>query len=100
MYYFNLSLLNYRDWRIQHALSHHLYPNSLYDLEVKLFEPFLCWTPNASKNVIQRYVSWLYSPLIYAVIFIAAWSQKLVIILYFTNKNAYELLIIDSCVAL
>lgn len=79
MYYFNLSLLSYRDWRIQHAISHHLYPNSMYDMEVKLFEPFLCWTPNASKNVIQRYGSWLYSPVIYTAIFISSWIKRLVL---------------------
>lgn len=97
MYYFNLSLLNYREWRIQHAISHHLYPNSLYDLEVKLFEPFLCWTPDASKNVIQRYVSWLYSPVIYTAIFISSWIQRLVIVRYVsTRKYIFICFIIDS----
>ncbi|TMW40425.1 hypothetical protein DOY81_014494, partial [Sarcophaga bullata] len=46
MYTFNLTLLNFAEWRISHAMSHHVYTNSLYDLEVSLFEPFLCWVPN------------------------------------------------------
>lgn len=70
MYYFNLAFLNYREWRITHALSHHLYPNSLHDMEVALFEPFLCWIPNGQiKGLFQRYGSWIYSPFIYAVLY-------------------------------
>lgn len=69
MYYFNIMLLSYREWRIQHALSHHLYPNSLLDLEVTLFEPFLCWATGDAKSVVQRYGSWLYSPFIYMTLF-------------------------------
>lgn len=67
MLYFNLSFFNYKEWRISHALSHHLYPNSLHDMEISFFEPFLCWIPNANtKGFIQRYLSWIYSPIIYA----------------------------------
>lgn len=69
MYYFNFMLLSFREWRIQHAMSHHLYPNSLLDLEVTLFEPFLCWATGDAKSVVQRYGSWLYSPFIYATLF-------------------------------
>ncbi len=76
MYYFNLCFLSYRDWRVQHSMSHHLYANSLHDLEVAVFEPFLCWTPKPSKNVVQRYASWIYSPLIYATIFVTHYIQR------------------------
>lgn len=69
MYYFNLMLLSYREWRIQHSMSHHLYPNSLLDLEVTLFEPFLCWATGENKSLVQRYGSWLYSPFIYMTLF-------------------------------
>lgn len=71
MYYFNLAFLNYREWRISHALSHHLYPNSLHDMEMTFFEPFLCWIPNPHiKGLFQRYGSWLYSPVIYSVLYL------------------------------
>ncbi|KAH8413433.1 hypothetical protein KR009_011038 [Drosophila setifemur] len=66
MYLFNLSMLNYRDWRVSHALSHHVYANSLHDLEMSMFEPFLCWIPGrqyASKA--QRWLSIAISPLVY-----------------------------------
>lgn len=66
MYYFNLSFFNFKEWRISHAMSHHLYPNSLHDMEMALFDPFLCWFPNATmKGFTQRYLSWIYSPVIY-----------------------------------
>lgn len=68
MTYFNFTFLSYKEWRISHALSHHLYPNSLFDLEITLFEPFLCWVPKA-KNFIQRYASWIYGPIIYGFVF-------------------------------
>lgn len=67
MTYFNLTFLNYKEWRISHALSHHLYPNSLFDLEITLFEPFLCWIPK-TKNFIQRYISWIYGPILYGIL--------------------------------
>ncbi|XP_063225470.1 cytochrome b5-related protein-like [Bacillus rossius redtenbacheri] len=69
MYYFDLCLMSSRDWRITHALSHHLYPNTLLDLEVTLMEPLLEWLPYETKSTTQRYISWLYSPLLYSYLF-------------------------------
>ncbi|XP_030041312.2 cytochrome b5-related protein [Manduca sexta] len=45
MYLFNFSLWSYRDFRVSHALSHHLYPNTLMDLEISAFEPMILWNP-------------------------------------------------------
>nr|CAD7423342.1 unnamed protein product [Timema monikensis] len=69
MYYFHLCFLSSRDWRISHSLSHHIYPNSVLDLEVSIFEPFFHWLPDPSKTWFSRYGSWLYSPIIYSVMF-------------------------------
>ncbi|KAL1140757.1 hypothetical protein AAG570_000687 [Ranatra chinensis] len=69
MYYFNLSLMSARDWRISHALSHHLYPNTIHDLEVSMFEPFFQWLPKPNKTLFARYVSWLYAPIVYTLIY-------------------------------
>lgn len=77
MMYFNLSFFNYKEWRITHAMSHHLYPNSLHDMEVSFFEPFLCWIPDPNtKGFVQRYVSWIYSPIIYAALFLDQLVKK------------------------
>nr|XP_018907182.1 PREDICTED: cytochrome b5-related protein-like [Bemisia tabaci]XP_018907183.1 PREDICTED: cytochrome b5-related protein-like [Bemisia tabaci] len=69
MYYFHLSLLSVRDWRISHTLSHHSYPNTLQDMDVTGFEPFFNYLPDPRKNVISRFVSWAYYPFIYATMF-------------------------------
>ncbi|XP_055590308.1 cytochrome b5-related protein-like [Uranotaenia lowii] len=64
---FNLAFLSYREWRIAHILSHHLYPNSLLDLEMSYFEPVFCWLPDPNtKGSFQRYGSWVYGPTFYA----------------------------------
>uniref|UniRef100_A0A1B0CJ83 Putative delta 6-fatty acid desaturase/delta-8 sphingolipid desaturase n=1 Tax=Lutzomyia longipalpis TaxID=7200 RepID=A0A1B0CJ83_LUTLO len=66
-----------REWRISHALSHHLYTNSLHDLEISLGEPFLCWIPDPKiKNWFQRYASWIYGPFIYCLIYISEFIKK------------------------
>lgn len=75
MIYFNVIFMSYRDWRISHALSHHLYPNSLLDIELSMFEPFLNYLPH-SKNWIQRYVSYIYSPIFYCFLYLFFFCQK------------------------
>jgi hypothetical protein len=62
-------MMYYRDWRISHALSHHLYTNSLLDLELTMFEPLLQWVPHRTKSLFVRYGSWLYSFILYAILF-------------------------------
>lgn len=77
MYSFNLTLMNFADWRISHAMSHHIYTNSLYDLEMTLPEPYLCWIPNkevATKT--RRIISMCIQPLVYALLFFVSFSQR------------------------
>jgi hypothetical protein len=45
MYCMNLTGYNYREWRVAHAMSHHMFPNSLHDVEVSNVEPMLQWLP-------------------------------------------------------
>ncbi|XP_058451332.1 cytochrome b5-related protein-like [Malaya genurostris] len=76
---FNLSFLSYREWRISHAMSHHHYANSLLDLEISYLEPFLCWLPNPEiKGVLQRYGSWIYGPIVYAMICLGELIRRVV----------------------
>lgn len=80
MYTFNLTMMNFRNWRISHALSHHVYANSLHDLEMSMFEPFLCWIPDshyASKP--QRLISVVISPVVYVVLFQGQFLIRLVL---------------------
>ncbi|XP_054741864.1 cytochrome b5-related protein [Anastrepha obliqua] len=70
MYTFNLSMFNFCSWRISHALSHHIYPNSFLDLELSMFEPFVCWVPNPYlKSKLMRYVSIATEPITYCIAF-------------------------------
>ncbi|XP_067622954.1 cytochrome b5-related protein [Eurosta solidaginis] len=86
MYTFNLSLLNFCNWRISHALSHHVYTNSLHDLEMSLFEPFLCWWPNSSIHTKwHRLFSVAIQPIVYTVIFPFQLTLRIVISLL--DKN-------------
>ncbi|XP_073821724.1 cytochrome b5-related protein-like isoform X2 [Musca autumnalis] len=87
MYTFNLTLMNFNEWRISHALSHHVYTNSLHDLEMSLFEPFLCWVPNkhiASKA--RRVVSVIIQPVFYAAIFPFHFVQRAVRSIFSKNE--------------
>ncbi|KAK9700947.1 Fatty acid desaturase [Popillia japonica] len=64
MYYFNFSLMNYREWRISHSLSHHLYTNTVIDLEMIFFEPMISYYP-VTKSFTKKYLPWLYSPILW-----------------------------------
>ncbi|XP_055596168.1 cytochrome b5-related protein-like [Uranotaenia lowii] len=73
----NLTFFSYREWRVSHALSHHMFPNSILDLEISFFEPFLCWLPRSSrKNVLQRFGSWFYGPFIYMAMSISEFIKR------------------------
>lgn len=49
-------------------MSHHLYTNSYHDLEISMFEPFFKWIPE-QKTWVQRFGSWIYTPVVYSVIY-------------------------------
>ncbi|KAF5293581.1 hypothetical protein FQA39_LY03066 [Lamprigera yunnana] len=74
MYFFNLSMMSSRSWRVSHAMSHHMYPNTIKDLEISEMEPFFQYLPT-KKTLFIRYVSWLYTPIVYGAMFFAAWIR-------------------------
>lgn len=77
MMVFNIGFFSYKEWRISHAMSHHIYTNSLYDLEMSLFEPFFVWVPNSDvKTAFQKYGSWIYSPVIYSSLFFQSYIKR------------------------
>lgn len=69
MKYFNLLFMTYRGWRVSHALSHHMFPNSRLDFEMVMFEPYFIWDVTKDKNFIQRYVSYVYAPIYYCIFY-------------------------------
>lgn len=42
------------EWRVSHILSHHLYPNTLLDIEISLHEPLLQFLPTEGKSLVYR----------------------------------------------
>ncbi|KAM7351748.1 cytochrome b5-related protein [Cochliomyia hominivorax] len=87
MYTFNFTLLNFAEWRVSHALSHHVYTNSLYDLEMALFEPFLCWIPNEHiSNKTKRVLSVIIQPIIYVFILPFSFLQRLLRSIFVENE--------------
>ena len=68
MYLMNFSLMGWRDWRVFHAMSHHMYPNSYHDLLVTMFEPLVKWIPE-KKTSTQKYFYFFISPFLYAGLF-------------------------------
>ncbi|XP_034830210.1 cytochrome b5-related protein-like [Maniola hyperantus] len=88
MYYFNFSLWSYRDFRVSHALSHHLYPNTLMDLEISAFEPLIFWNPR--KNIpIYAYFAIIFELIFFPLAFIINWVKRMIPIFlrdgFFTN---------------
>jgi len=67
-YYFDLGLQSSYEWKVAHALSHHLFPNTLLDLELTMF-PTYQFLPNRPKHWFQRNVAVIYSHVLYAVTF-------------------------------
>lgn len=60
-----------RHWRISHAFSHHLYPNTHHDLEISQFEPLMQFFPLRDKSNVFGLMSALYSPLlVYPLVYI------------------------------
>lgn len=93
MYLFNLSMMSYRGWRISHALSHHIYPNTLHDLEISSFEPFLNWLPSDKIKATKgpaKYLPWLLSPILYSGIFYFELLKRIVVSIA-TKVNVFHI---------
>ncbi|KAK9887942.1 hypothetical protein WA026_000242 [Henosepilachna vigintioctopunctata] len=78
MYYLDLSMLSSRDFRVVHALSHHLFPNTIHDLEISMFEPVFFLLPQ-KKTQLRKYLSWIYALIFFPFIAIRAYTLNLII---------------------
>ncbi|XP_060523036.1 cytochrome b5-related protein-like isoform X2 [Cylas formicarius] len=76
-FYFDFSMMSSREWRISHVLSHHMYTNTISDMEISSLEPFLWYLP-AKRHFIVKYCSWLYSPVIYGVLTMVHFLKTLI----------------------
>lgn len=54
--------------KLEFFQSHHLYPNTYTDFEVRLFEPFFSWMPLQKKTKRRLIFSYIATPIVYAVV--------------------------------
>lgn len=66
MYIFDFTLQSSKNVRISHAISHHVFPNTIYDYDAALSEPFLVMLPKSSKNFVVRFGGLFYAYFIFA----------------------------------
>ncbi|XP_063698557.1 cytochrome b5-related protein-like [Culicoides brevitarsis] len=91
----NLSLFSYREWRISHAMSHHIYTNTLHDLEISYFEPFFNWLPSPNiKSTFGAIFSSLIAPIVYVFAFFMEFTKRL----YLTMTTKQQLFHTDDVV--
>lgn len=76
MYYFNLCLMDFREWRISHSLSHHLFPNTIYDFEISGFEPFIQYLPN-KKSLLVKWSSSLLILILWTLLFHLSYIKRM-----------------------
>jgi hypothetical protein len=87
MFVTNIGMMNCQDWRVFHAISHHMYPNSYHDMQIAGYEPTLNWMPEP-KTKSQIFKSWLLTPIMYGLTFITAHDTR-----YFFGSSIYTFLL-------
>eukprot|EP00127_Corallochytrium_limacisporum_P003642 Clim_evm30s151 gene=Clim_evmTU30s151 len=60
LYTYDHSCLSSFEWRVTHACSHHLYPNTGIDFEVRVLEPFIVFFNNQPKSIVQSKIALFY----------------------------------------
>lgn len=78
MYYFNIGFHSFREWRVTHALSHHLFPNTQLDVEMDFFPTVYNWWPSTvgKSNLWTRYGSCAYGWIFYFVLFVLQFIMR------------------------
>ncbi|XP_019869412.2 cytochrome b5-related protein [Aethina tumida] len=89
MYYFDFTLMQSREWRISHVLSHHIYTNTIQDLEVSNLEPFMFYLP-CTKHFVVRYLSWIYTPVVFVFLFIGHHIKTIIQMVLSGEKFRFE----------
>ncbi|XP_050534028.1 cytochrome b5-related protein-like isoform X2 [Daktulosphaira vitifoliae] len=84
MYYMQLGLISVREWRISHIFSHHIYTNTVKDLEITLLFPFLHWYPSTDKPFHIRWFPYC-TPVVYPFITLGQLGRRT---LNFKNDKA------------
>ena len=54
MYIWDLTVESSFEFRITHAISHHMFPNTVYDFELRIVEPLADLRVHSGKNILQK----------------------------------------------
>lgn len=66
----DITLFSSKEWRITHALNHHLYTNTLWDYEMYALEPFLNYLPRKNKSFMSQLLAHLVFPIVCATLIV------------------------------
>ncbi|XP_018057245.1 PREDICTED: cytochrome b5-related protein-like isoform X1 [Atta colombica] len=88
MYYFDLSMLSSKNFRITHAMSHHMYPNTIWDYEMYVLEPFVQWMPRKDKSYLMGMISKIISPIVWMLLYIAEGIKRYYLV--YTEYGVFE----------
>jgi len=80
MHVWDLSLLSSYEWRITHALSHHIFTNTINDFELSGFEPFVDFKVYNDKNVVQRRMMFILIQPMFPLFFVGEFFRRIVTI--------------------
>jgi len=84
-FYFDLSFVGSREWRISHALSHHLYTNTYADLEVSSVEPLIEFLP-VPKGAIRTFLHHIASHVFAVFSYPASLAMRIYLILFESDE--------------
>ena len=90
MFYFDLTSLSSMDWRVSHALSHHLYTNTFYDWEISGMEPFMRFLPEPHKNLVAKYTSPLLCHVTLPLFFLTQYIKNIISVCFGVKKIRLE----------
>ncbi|XP_018339766.1 PREDICTED: cytochrome b5-related protein-like isoform X1 [Trachymyrmex septentrionalis] len=88
MYYFDLSMLSSKNFRITHAMSHHMYPNTIWDYELYVVEPFVQWMPRKDKTYLMGMIGKIISPIVWMLMYIAEGIKRYYLV--YTEYGVFE----------
>ena len=86
---FDLGLLSSTEWRVTHALSHHLYTNSILDFELSDFEPWFDFRVYP-KGLFRRYLPYIFALIIGPFYFFSEALKRLVTVALGQQKLGWE----------
>eukprot|EP01125_Pyxidicula_operculata_P001858 TRINITY_DN1172_c2_g1_i1.p1 TRINITY_DN1172_c2_g1~~TRINITY_DN1172_c2_g1_i1.p1 ORF type:complete len:467 (+),score=39.87 TRINITY_DN1172_c2_g1_i1:90-1490(+) len=79
-YIFDLTLCNSYEWRLSHAISHHLYTNSQLDFEIEGLEPFAWYLSSAKRPLSPGILSMAYYQVFFALTIVMDYFTTFIVI--------------------